>query len=602
MKLTKSLKINLLVLCFVLMVSCLFLGLTTFRTHASGEMSNAGFYLRVRSSDEENVDKNGIRFSVKVNGTDDGNGGYTNPCADYKVYVAVIPNDLLSGAELLATTPSAKIEEVTNKWVAIDNGETFENFVCLYNISKSAYDRDITWRFYYSADGAEPYTYLDPVTKRIADVALTASQDPVYADYVDDIKQYYTANVIYDLGVREDGSTTEWKTSDPVPYTYNEVSKDALIDDTNIPTGFKSTEMPTRDGLRFVGWKVDESAIGTVGDIKVEAMWLLTKSLNLTSAEQLLSMADVEGGAWKPSTSEDNKLIFTMGWNSGANTNIKWKNLVTPNKNTAFNISISTTNSKDANGTVRNINFGYLKNGTTYTYLLHQNSNNGSSKYSYNDTLTATTSGVSAFAVSSKTSYNELVDFQINNSNNSLAKDDNLTFDSFIVATNVYDMPTAMQYSETGKTIINPISYTSETPNYILQNDDGSGNITSLSYKNLTSATGSTRDNVLIFLFEQGTKLEVNDKVVFNWENAPDGAGGVYQISYNVGDGKAVYVDGDQGSYLRVSTHADYKTSYVDTITATKARNLTAIYVHLAGTQNSADRNMTVYNIYIEKA
>ncbi len=199
MKITKRMKNIFISLCCALL--CVVTGLLcsvngVFSVKAADDIQTTSLMYcdgaSIRLADDG---KSGIRFHVKLK-ADTANDGVTINGTNYTYNaetrnfdglttgILVIPADKLAGAELTVgeTYNGARPANVKDEqcvWSFNTEDSCYEATAYVYNIPETSYDREFTFRGYYTVNGTTYYTVNENNTRCVSNVALFAKKDHV---------------------------------------------------------------------------------------------------------------------------------------------------------------------------------------------------------------------------------------------------------------------------------------------------------------------------------------------------------------------------------------------------------------------------------------
>lgn len=215
MRMTKTIKRVLISLCcavFGLMMGLIVTINAPFTAKAADITTTTDMYCHSAGIRLHEDGKNGIRFRVRTDADKDGNvtlDGVPYSAEEFKALttgILLIPSNKLSSTEELTIEGAtnryesgAKAANVTGEecvWFLKNEGDEwyYEATAYIYNITESNYEKDFTFRGYYSADG-ENYVYTGTQECSVAYVALTAKQGGYNGAYAAKLEEYLPQRV-----------------------------------------------------------------------------------------------------------------------------------------------------------------------------------------------------------------------------------------------------------------------------------------------------------------------------------------------------------------------------------------------------------------------
>ncbi len=336
MKALKTLKNKWISLAFTcaLSVACLGAGVATLNAKAEGEIAKeplltyGGASFQYAGKDVDGKDNTKMRIAVEMSkDTYD-----TTDLEEKEMHILVLPTDMLSG-DLTNATAYAE-DKVLGEWeIAEEDSDKYRAYATLYNFPSTWYNRSFSWCAYYN-DGTQD-VYSDTWSQCLANVAKTVYTDETDESVKAQIKPYCTYTASYDLGIRVEGSTTQWQVEEG----------EVLYGDAT-----EAPNVPARPGFEFLEWKYTEGSASdtVVGNVKAEAIWLLTSSINPKTAADLYAVADLvsyktDGVGdkvdlqWGVTDGENGSVILTRIEEGTGSLDIQFKNIVVPKEiNYAF--------------------------------------------------------------------------------------------------------------------------------------------------------------------------------------------------------------------------------------------------------------------------
>ncbi len=312
--------------------------------------------------------KNGIRFHVRVTSNEEGTvtlEGNTYSADEFKALetgILVIPTDKLSSSEELtiegaktAYTSGAKAANVTGDdcvWnlKSDEDGYFYEATAYVYNIPESSYDRDFTFRGYYSL-GGENYVYTknENNERSVAHVAWKAKADNYDGEFTAqlngflagvEIENKFTQNFVYRVG-NQNAVKLSSLFDIPAYMTSDALSIEAeSLKDSGASASYTSNATVANGTLQFSG----------TGEVLVT----ITDSISGNSTELSLEVVDAVNATSATSATANNVVLLN---------NVGFSTLSVANGYTLYGNGFKMTATNDVLGHALGIGFVELNGG-----------------------------------------------------------------------------------------------------------------------------------------------------------------------------------------------------------------------------------------------
>lgn len=192
-------------------------------------VSGASVY--IGASDEDGVDKSGIRFRILAK---------EEIVQNYKVHALLVPADLVDNTELgkgmQVEGGKTMVDEELTDWFVSEHPGYKETYVTLYNFTEDAYNREILVNAYLENSSGEAYSYAKTISRSMSYVALRAEQNG------NDVAAKYIKT--YNVDFYGDDQTEELRGYENVTARYGSLVAEPEVEDT--------------ETKYFIGWYKDK--------------------------------------------------------------------------------------------------------------------------------------------------------------------------------------------------------------------------------------------------------------------------------------------------------------------------------------------------------